>query len=321
LKRFLPVLAFLVFVLVALSCIHPEAKHDVVLLLLKTQTTPFFQEIQSGAESEAHADAGKYDLIVRAGTKEGDITAQRTILDSAYDQYVAGQPKALLRALLITPSASGPELIPSIKRLRDAGVPVIVIDTQLDHAALAQGATAVNAFVGSSNMDGGAKAAHIVAKRLPRGGSVLILNGVDGQETAKSRHDGFINGLVASSNAKYSIEEHTCNWQRNEARSSVESLLAFGKNFDAIFAANDEMALGAAEALRQHGKSGVTVVGFDAIPAAVDALKDGSLAATLRQQPRLMGSTAVKLARDVWAGRSPADVLIPVEALPAGVDR
>lgn len=306
----------------ALCCRGHEAKNDVVLLLLKTQSTSFFQDIQSGAESEARADAAKYHLIVRAGTKEGDVTAQRTILDGAFDQYVANQPHALLRAVLITPSASGPELIPSIKRLRDAGVPIVVIDTQIDKAALAQGATAVNAFVGSSNLDGGRKAANIVAKRLPNGGSVLILNGVDGQETAKSRRDGFVNQIAAAPhNIKYSVEEHTCNWQRNEARSTVGGLLAFGKNFNAIFAANDEMALGAAEALRQRGKTGVIVVGFDAIPAAVDAIRDGSLTATLRQQPRVMGSTAVKLAREVWAGRSPSDVLIDVEAVPLGADR
>lgn len=286
----------------------------ILLVLLKSADNPFFQEIERGIRDGVNKLPEKYEVYVRAGTKEGDVTTQRRVLDDFIGRYVTGHPTPRLRAVFLTPSGSAGELVPQIKVLKRHGVTVILVDTQIAKSSLDQGQTSVDTFIGSNNKTGGAKAAAIVVRALPKGGRVLLLNGVAGQETAAARRDGFvekINSLPTKS--QFTIEERTCNWRRSEAYRTVDSLLGFGKRFDAIFAANDEMALGAVEAIRQYGKEPrPVIVGFDAIDEAVQAVKDKRLAATLAQDPYGMGIKAVDAVARIWKGDRVPDQLIDV---------
>jgi ribose transport system substrate-binding protein len=91
----------------------------------------------------------------------------------------------------------------------------------------------------------------------------------------------------------------------------MENILQGNKDIQAVFAHNDEMALGAVSALQAAGKSNILVVGFDATDDAVKAVKDGKMAATVAQKPDLIGKTALETAMKVAKGEK-VDANIPV---------
>ncbi len=303
-----------------LSC-HPRASTPAseVLLVLKTRDNPFFKSIQDGVEAELSKLTPAPSVIVRAGTKEGDVGSQRRLLAEFAEQEAQAPARHSLRGVLLTPSGSNMELVQEIKRFRDLGVPVVLIDTRIASEALAAAGTTYDAFVGSDNKDGGKVAADYILDRVENSARLLLLNGTDGHETAAARRQGFREELQrreAASGSVIDLTERTCNWRRDEARSTVDSMLALGQHFDAIFAANDEMALGALEALRQAGvKPGtVVVVGFDATEEAVEAVREGRLSATLAQNPRGMGAKAVQALEAIWQGRlANRDLVIPTK--------
>jgi ABC-type sugar transport system substrate-binding protein len=318
--RKLSLIALLLLSIGSLFCrpVEETKEADIALLLLKTEDNPFFQEIRKGVTDQWNKGQGLPKLYIRAGAKEGDVNTQRRILDEFYNQFTRDRKTPILKGIILTPSGSSNELTGQIKRLKDAGVPIILVDTKISADALRAAGTTYDVFIGSDNMSGGMEAAKIVKEHLPRGGKVLVLNGVDGQETAAARRDGFFQQIASfeKDGVKFGTVERTCNWRRTEARTTVASFLGMGEMFDGMFAANDEMALGALEALRQYPetKRPAVVVGFDAIDEALKAVDEERLTATLAQDPYGMGVRAVGALEQIWKGGMPEkDQVIPVK--------
>lgn len=316
-------LSFSVFAVAALfgslaGCSQSDtAKSEKILLILKTADNPFFREIERGVRAELRNHNVSDDtLIVRAGRNEGDVSSQRRILEEFYRQELAPGRKGI-RALLLTPSGSEDELTSVLKLYEDAGVSLILIDTAISKEALSRAGITRSSFVGSDNVQGGVLAAELIASRLPTGGSVLLLNGAPGHETADARKSGFKKGIESARAAgiPFEITERTANWRRSEARSIADSMFAMGRTFSAVFAANDEMALGVAEAVRQSRRreSNPIIIGFDAIDEARTAVQYGLLTATIAQQPEQMGRRAVR--KVVASAVSASHQVIPVEAV------
>jgi ABC-type sugar transport system substrate-binding protein len=276
------------------------ASREVVLLLLKTTDNPFFQAIQRGAADELSKSGLQLDLLVRSGTREGDVSAQRQALEAAYIQFITQQRRPLLKGVLLTPAGSRGELVSEIAKLRNAGVPVILLDTNISQEALASESTDVSTYIGSDNHRGGQQAAEFLAK-IPNLRRILLLNGVDGQETAAARRAGFVTSAVAHS---WEVTERTCNWRRDEARLTVAALLARGQEFDAIFAANDEMAIGAADALAASARASKPIVGFDGTPEARARLAAGTMTATIAQDPEGMARAGIRSLLSLLQGTS-----------------
>lgn len=137
---------------------------------------------------------------------------------------------------------------------------------------------------------------------------VAELQGTSGASAAIDRSEGF--HKVADSKLNV-VASQTANFNRTEGMSVMENMLQADGDIKAVFAANDEMALGAVEAMSGAGKN-VLVVGFDATDDAIAAVKAGRMAATVVQQPELIGSTAVENAVNLINGVSiPSS--IPVE--------
>jgi ABC-type sugar transport system substrate-binding protein len=120
------------------------------------------------------------------------------------------------------------------------------------------------------------------------------------------------------SNRKYDVTEYTANWSRSEGNSATNSFFSAGKIFDGIFAANDQMALGAIEAIRTspmiaRQTSKPIVIGFDAVPEAKAAVQDGTMLATLARDAAGMGVKGIQVLVDVWTGRPVKnEYLLPV---------
>lgn len=290
-----------------ISCAAPKEnpEKEVVFLVLKTLDNPFFVEIEKGVRSRL--DSEKYSLVVRAGANEGDIQAQRDALET-----IATSARGDVAAVILTPSSSGGELVSEIRALNSMSVPLLLVDTKIDPEALSRGGAKIDFFVGSSNLEGGKIAQQVLTAAVPAPARLLVLNGVESHETANARRRGFLENLPDG----YDLVERTANWSRDEARVVVDALLAVGEQIDGIFAANDQMALGAVEAYRQSPEEyqQPPIVGFDAIDEAVNAVENHELLATIAQDPFGMGVAAVGALEAVRAGEElDREIIVPVK--------
>lgn len=287
-----------VVLLVAIGCSRNTSVTTFVLL--PSASNPFWQEVRRGAESAGAEVRGTTEVTVRAGANDTDASRQVEVMRQLID---AGQ----VRALVIGP-ASASEIVPTVALYNRANVPVIVIDSRLDPAALKEAGAHIDAFIGSPNERGAAMAAEYLARRIGSGQRrVLILAGSPVHETAHARSRGFKGAAPPA----WTIEERTANWSRDEAN-RMARVVAQAQLPDAVFAANDEMALGFVAGLRgENVNSGAmpVIVGFDATPDGRAAVKEGLLCATVAQNAFGLGKAGVEVA----AGMIRGDLKGPIE--------
>jgi ribose transport system substrate-binding protein len=261
------------------------ARGPKVALVLKTLNSPFFIDMQRGAE-EAARRLG-VDLRVQAAEREVDVDKQMQIVENLIQTGIG--------ALCITPSGSK-EIVPAIAKANAAGIPVIVVDTRVDPRTASEAGIRVDSFVGSDNYEGGRVAGrHLVA--LTGGHArVAVLEGIPGHETGDSRLRGFKDAIEASPGVQV-VASQTANWERDQGFTVFQNMLEAHADIDAVFACNDMMALGAIEAIAAAGRTGrIRVVGFDAVEDARKAIAAGTLAASVAQFPSEMGRIAVESA-------------------------
>jgi ribose transport system substrate-binding protein len=271
-----------------------------IALVVKTLNNPFFIEMQKGAEDEARKLG--VDLLVQAADREIDVERQMQIVENLIERRVS--------ALCIAPSGSR-EIVPVIVKANKAGIPVVIVDTRADEKALAAAGGKVATFIGSDNFDGGKIAGAFVAEKLGGKGDVAILEGIPGHETGDARLRGFHEAIAQAPGIKV-VASQPANWERDQGFNVFQNILQAKPDVRALFACNDLMALGAAEAIAAAGKTGkILVVGFDAQPEARDAIKKGTMAATVAQFPSRMGSAAVESAAKLIRGES-VPTFIPV---------
>ncbi|HTQ12542.1 MAG TPA: sugar ABC transporter substrate-binding protein [Rhizomicrobium sp.] len=293
-----------------------DVRNGVVLFVAKTFSNPYFREMRDGIQAAIQSDT-RIRAEMTAGTKEDDVSGQRAIIES-YLARASGAGGYNLVGIILAPAASNTELTDLIRRMNDMRIPIVVLDTAIAPSALSRDQAHITSFIGSSNIDGGRLAANMIAARVPRGGKILLLNGVPGQSTAADRRAGFLSRLSEirqQHGPAYEVREWTANWTQSEALVATSSILSSGDKIDAIFGANDQMALGAAEAVRSSPRPLAfqpVIVGFDAIPEARDAVQKGTLSATIAQDPKTMGAKAIAVLEATWNG-SPVQ---PVYTIP-----
>ncbi|MES2176582.1 MAG: sugar ABC transporter substrate-binding protein [Gemmatimonadota bacterium] len=258
------------------------AAKPVVALVVKTLNNAFFIEMEKGAR--AAADSLGVELIVQAPEREVDVEKQMQIVENLIERHVA--------VLALVPNGSR-EIVPAVLKANAAKIPVVTVDTRVDSTTLAAAGGTIATFIGSDNLDGGRIAGEFLARALAGKGKVGVLEGVPGHETADSRLRGFREAI-----AKYPgmsiVVSQTANAERDQAFNVMQNILQAHRDVQAMFAINDVMALGAVEAIAAAGRTkDVRVVGFDAQDDARTAITDGRMAATIAQNPREMGRTAI----------------------------
>ena len=207
-------------------------------------------------------------------------------------------------AILINPTDSD-AVVPSIEKANAAGIPVFTVDRG------ANGGTVVS-HVASDNVAGGKMAAEFLCQTIGGKGNVVELQGIAGTSAARDRGQGFNDYMAASCKDAKIVAQQTANFNRDEGLTVFENILQAQPEIAAVFAHNDEMILGAIQAAEAAGRTGIVFVGFDAVDDAVQAVKDGKLAATVAQQPSLMGTLAVYTALEHLNGMT-VDAYIPVD--------
>lgn len=274
-----------------------------VALVLKTLNHPFFVDMRRGAQEAA--DRLGVTLQVQAAEREIDVEKQMQIVENLIQTGI--------KALCITPSGSR-EIISALVKARDAGVPIVVVDTRLDATAAAAAGVEAKTFVGSDNYEGGRLAGQHIAKITGGKARVAILEGIPGHETADSRLRGF-RDAVADQPGITIVASQPANWERDQGFNVFQNMLQAHSDIDTLFAANDLMALGALEAIAAAGRTGkIRVVGFDALDDAKKAIAAGSMDASVAQFPAEMGRIAVESAVKVMRGEAlPADVRVKLD--------
>jgi ribose transport system substrate-binding protein len=279
-----------------------------VALVLKTLNSPFFNDMQSGAQ-EAASRLG-IDLVVQAAEREIDVERQMQIVENLLQTGV--------KALCLTPSGSR-EVVPAVVKANRANIPVVIIDTRLDKAASEEAGAKFVSFIGSDNYEGGKIAAQFVVdiSRATKGkATVAVLEGIPGHETGDSRLRGFKDGIKDSPGIKI-VASQPANWERDQGFNVFQNMLQAHPDIDTLFACNDMMALGAVEAIRAAGKTGsIRVIGFDAVEDARKAIGDGTMLASVAQFPDEMGRRAVENAVHAIRGEPvEADAKVRIELI------
>ncbi|OGV57199.1 MAG: ATPase [Lentisphaerae bacterium RIFOXYA12_FULL_48_11] len=178
---------------------------------------------------------------------------------------------------------------PAVDTAIAAGIPIINVNSATKSTP--------TAFVGSSDEESGRIAMEYIVKRLSGTGNILIMQGYMGQAAQIKRDQGADEVLAKNAGIKV-LARQTAEWDRAKAMSLMENWIqTFGSKVNAVYAHNDEMAMGALIALENAKlKDKIVVVGVDAIADAVQAVKAGRLDATVFQDAAGQGRTAVKLA-------------------------
>jgi ribose transport system substrate-binding protein len=262
-----------------------------VALVVKTLNNQFFIDMEAGAR--AAADSLGIELLVQAPEREIDVERQMQIVENLIQRKV--------RVLLLVPNGSK-EIVPAVVKANAARIPVVAVDTRIDAATLAAAGGVVESFIGSDNEDGGRMAGAFLIERLRGTGSVAVLEGVPGHETADARVRGFRKALAAATGMRI-VASQPANMERDQAFNVTQNILQAHPGITALFACNDVMALGAIEAIAAAGKSkAISVVGFDAQDDARIAITAQRMAATIAQNPREMGRVAVITAHRLMHG-------------------
>jgi ribose transport system permease protein len=285
----------------------PEQSAELTVAFVpKALNSPFWADMEKAAEAEAAAQG--VHLVALAADRETDVERQYQIIENLIQQQVD--------AILLAPSGSK-ELVPAIRKANDAGIPVLLLDTRIDQAAAESVGARVLTYIGSDNFEGGVVAGRYIGEILGGTGEVAIIEGISGHETADQRRLGFLHGIEDFPSIRV-VASQTANWERALSYNVAENLLQAHPDLAAIFAANDEMALGALEAVAATRRVGqIHIVGFDAIPDALTNIRSERLLGSVAQFPSEMGRLgvlhAVALLRDGTA--PPEEVLTRVEMI------
>ena len=257
-------------------------------LSVSTQNNPFFVSLVEGAEKQASALGVKITVA-----DAGDDAAKQT---SDIEDLVASGISVLIVNPVDSDAVTG-----AVEFAKSKGVKVISVDRAVN-------GTEIDCQIASDNVLGAELATQFIVDTLGEGAVVAELEGVTGASAAIDRSQGFHN--IADAKLQV-VARQTANFARAEGMSVMENMLQANPDIQAVFAANDEMALGAMEAISGAGKN-IMVVGFDATDDAIASIKAGQMAGTIAQQPALIGSTAVTNALKLINGET-IEKSIPVE--------
>lgn len=263
-----------------------------ITFIMKSLSNPFFIDMEVGAKEEAERLGVKLNVL--AGERETDTAGQMRIME---DQITRG-----VDAIILVPNGSQ-ELAPAIKQANDAGIPVLIVDTKMDPTAMEEVGAVAETFIGSDNYLGGSIAAETIAELLGGEGYVAVLEGIPGHETAYARDSGF-KDTIANYPGIEIVASQTANWDRAEGLNVFTNMLQAHPEINALFGANDQMALGALQVIESSGRDDIIVVGFDANKDAREAIEDGRMYGSIAQFPADMGVQGVKMAVEVLEGRS-----------------
>lgn len=239
---------------------------------LSTLNNPFFVSIREGVE-EVSKNENVETVITDA---QNDSSTQNNQVEDLITQGVD---------LIVINPVDSTAISTSVQKANEANIPVICVDRKADEGELVS-------FIASNNVEGGKLAGEYILEKVGENAEVIQLEGIPGASSTRERGEGFTEATDGKINI---LASQTANFDRAEGMTVMENLLQAHPDVKAVFCQNDEMALGASEAVKASGKD-VTIVGFDGNDDALKAVEEGSLSATVAQKPQEMGKLAIETA-------------------------
>ena len=227
----------------------------------------------------AKASAEKLGYKTTTAAHNNKPDEQNTLIETAINDKVAG---------IILDPAGADESIAAVQKVVDADIPIVLINAEISQTGLAK------SQIVSNNAQGATIGAEEWAKAMNYKGTYVELFGNPSDNNAQVRSDGY-SQVISQYPGLKAVGKEIANWDRQEGQEKMEALLSKNPDVQGVIAGNDEMALGAINALKQKGKlKNVKVLGFDGNQDAVDAVKAGSMVATVLQPIVTATQTAIE---------------------------
>jgi ribose transport system substrate-binding protein len=246
---------------------------------------------------DTYAKANNIELVWNSANL--DVSTQANQVDSMINQGVD--------AIIIVPTQAD-SLGPQVASAKAKGIPLIAVNAALNNPD-------VTASVQPDDVAAGVQEMQMMADHLGGKGNIVVLQGPLGQSGEIDRTTGIEQVLAKYPGIKV-LAKDTANWKRDEAVNKVKNWISgFGPQIDAVVAENDDMGLGALQALKESGRTGVPIVGIDGIEDGLNAVKSGEFIGTSLQNGTVELSAGLAVA-DALAKKQQTD-LKPVYIMPA----
>lgn len=268
-----------------------------IALVMKTLTNPFFIEMEKGARKAEQENA--VELLVKTATQETSIEQQIQIVDEMIT--------AKVDAIVIAPGDSL-RLVPILKKAQDAGIKVINIDNRLDPDALKKNGLAQVPFISVDNEAAAYQSAKYLADRFKKPTQVAIFEGIRSADNAQQRKNGALRAFAENKQLRI-VAQESANWKIDEARELAKTIFKEHPEIQAVFCANDMMAIGVMEHLREARHAPVAIAAFDALDEAKRAIKEGQMTVTVDQQAAEQGYQGVMSALRALRGEKLPDTI------------
>jgi ABC-type sugar transport system substrate-binding protein len=242
-----------------------------------TEAIPYFQVLRQGLEAQAKEMGANIKLTAA----NFDAAQESGLVDTAITQ----QPDAIILAPI-----DAKALIQAGKKATDAGIPVVLVG---DNFA-PEGQDAMLSYVGDEMKSYGAQKAEFIAKQIGGKGEVIVIHGPRGLDYVEGQTLGYKEVFAKYPGIKV-VEGPYGNFSSEVGLKSLENVLTRNPNPAAVYFDNDDLAMGGISALKARGLKDVVTVGSDGGPAAVEAVRKGSLTMTLATRPYATGVEAIKL--------------------------
>lgn len=250
----------------------------------------------------AFGQATKADsnLDVRFADANGDVSKQLDQIDNFIAQKVN---------LIVVVPVDYQGIVPGVERANKAGIPVIALGIQ--------SAGGKYTFVGSKNFDAGRLQGELMAAKLPKNAQILYLQGTPGLYHSKERLEGFTKACLDKRPDVKLLASLPGNYDRGQGMQITEDWIERFPKFDAVIAANDQMALGALEALKTAGRlKGVMISGIDGTTDALNAIKAGEMSQTIFQNAQGQAAAAYQVVESIKGGSAPPpEVIVPFASI------
>lgn len=260
-----------------------------ITIIVNDPSNPYW--FTEGEVAKKTAEDLGYTASVNA--HKGDTNAESTMVDTAITNKSA--------AIILDP-ANADGSIGAVKKAIAAGIPVILVNAEINQEGLAK------AQLVSNNAQGAALGASQWVEFVGDTGNYIELFGAPSDNNAATRSNGYETVLSQYPDLK-KVAKDVANWDRTQGHDKTQSMLQANPDIQGVISGNDEMALGAIAALKKAGKlDSVTVGGFDGSPDAVEAVKAGEMQYTVLQPVAIFAAEAVKQAHSfITTGKTGVD--------------
>lgn len=275
----------------ALAAAPVKAQDLTIMTSVPSLGFPFFVHMENELKKSAEQLGG---ITINTSDGQNSVPKQTADIEAGIVNSVDG--------IVISPLDSV-AMAPAVRQAVEQGIPVITIDRTVSDVD-------VLAHFGADNVKGGEAQAALIQELFPDGARMVNLQGQPGSSPAIDRNQGLHNVLDGLDNYIF-VAEQTANFAREEGASVTEAILAgLDTPPDVIVAANDDMALGAMQVVQEQGLD-IAIIGFDALPEALAAVRDGGLTATIEQMPGGQSAQAMEaMVAYLRDGTEPAKVTL-----------